>query len=440
MENTGNAEEKDLKASIFNFVYKKDEVSSVLYNTFTKAIIEVDNDEFALLNNISKSFFDQCNENDKKIISAFKENGFIVDEDFDEIEFLRYFHYKTKFSNEQLSFTIAPTLECNFACPYCYESERKGKMSKDVQDKIIEYISKKIDEGVKKLDITWYGGEPLICANTVDYMSAKINNIAEQKNVIVSFSLVTNGYLVTDEIVAMFEKNNILSLQITIDGLADMHNKRRYLKSGAGTFDKILANLNCFKDTKINVNIRMNVDRENYIDFPALKKTIDATQGVKMGVYPSIVENIKERDAESVKHYMNQSDYEQFIMSNYSNDNNCNVDIDIINNRRFFCSAELENSYVIDEKGNFYKCWDEIGIDANICFNVAQMENINYAAIVKYVADDPFADVKCLNCKFLPLCFGGCKFQKNILKKSVCNFSDETMKLFIESKYIKNAI
>ena len=55
--------------------------------------------------------------------------------------------------------------------------------------------------------------------------------------------------------------------------------------------------------------------------------------------------------------------------------------------------------------------------------------------IAKYVADDPFSDEKCSDCVFLPLCFGGCKFQKAHLNKSVCGFTDEKLKRYLEATF-----
>lgn len=50
---------------------------------------------------------------------------------------------------------------------------------------------------------------------------------------------ITNGYLLTEKVVAMLPSLSISSLQITIDGMKAVHDSRRCLKLGAPTFDRI---------------------------------------------------------------------------------------------------------------------------------------------------------------------------------------------------------
>lgn len=46
-----------------------------------------------------------------------------------------------------LGLTIVVTMECNFACPYCYERGINPQfMSREVEDKIIDYVNKNVKE------------------------------------------------------------------------------------------------------------------------------------------------------------------------------------------------------------------------------------------------------------------------------------------------------
>ena len=174
----------------------------------------------------------------------------------------------------------------------------------------------------------------------------------------------------------------------------------------------------------IRINIRMNIDRFNYMDYPGLKRLIDSFDGFEIALYPSVLENLNERKLKRIKYYMNHRDYEDFIIDSHNSGGLEDGGLDIIDNRRYFCVAELENSYVVDEKGNFYKCWDDIGNEKSICFNIYDKDNIDLPSCQIWVLT--FTDPLCKKCKFLPLCFGGCKFQKNTMHKKVYNFSDES--------------
>jgi uncharacterized protein len=60
-------------------------------------------------------------------------------------------------------------------------------------------------------------------------------------------------------------------IQVTIDGPQDIHDSRRCLKSGGGTYERILANLqNIADDMPLSVSLRINVDRRNSPHIPRL--------------------------------------------------------------------------------------------------------------------------------------------------------------------------
>ena len=179
-----------MKPSRFNFVFPH-EGQHVVYNTFSKAIALLDDGELAALR--------AGGEGEGALAEQFRDQGFWVEDSFDELAFLKYYHYKAKFSAEQLSLTIAPTLGCNFACPYCYENARTGVMSEGTQDALLSYVEGKLRTGTRSLDITWYGGEPLLCTEVVERMSAALRELAARYGAVLGMSLVTNGYLLTRE-------------------------------------------------------------------------------------------------------------------------------------------------------------------------------------------------------------------------------------------------
>lgn len=67
--------------------------------------------------------------------------------------------------------------------------------------------------------------------------------------------MITNGYLLTEKVVAMLPSLSISSLQITINGMKAVHDSRRCLKLGAPTFDRILQNIDNLKKNQPNVHV-----------------------------------------------------------------------------------------------------------------------------------------------------------------------------------------
>lgn len=427
------------KASKFNFFYNRSDNENIVYNTFSKGLIALDNEHAnSLKNGCYHSIFS------KEEINFLVENGFLVENSFDENEFLKYYNNKVRFTSDYFCLTIAPTLSCNFDCPYCFENKRTGTMSKDVQTELVRFVEEKIKKGIKTLEITWYGGEPLLCFDIIKNLAEEITQIADKYGCKCKMGMISNGYLLSGEIVDFLEKNNV-SFQITIDGLEENHNKRRYLKNGGGTFAKIIENLKLFSGKQVDVYVRMNVDNYNSNDYGALSELIDSFNNNRMILYPAVTEKINERKEERKNHYMNDSGYDDFISITRRNglfkfkSTELPISNDVSSvpdNRCYFCAAELDNSCVIDEKGNVYKCWDEVGHE-DFCFNILTPEKINYDSLLRYMGDHTFSDEKCSNCVFLPLCFGGCKFHRYHLHKYACAFNEASLISYLEDTLLK---
>ena len=429
----------NLKPSQFNFAYKRND-DNIVFNTFTKACVALDNETFSLLQGSDIPY----TEHENNTLDYLKENGFLVSADFDEVGFLRYYNYKVRFAEDYLSLTIAPTLSCNFDCPYCFENKRGGTIDKETQTLIMEFLKEKLSHGVKKMDLTWYGGEPLLCFDIIKEMCHEIAVMTSEFDVQCKMGMITNGYLINNDVADLLEKYNI-SAQITLDGLAENHDNRRYLRNGGATFDRIVENLHCFDNRNIDVYIRMNVDKFNASDYPALTQLIHSFHNPRMILYPAVTENVNERKESRKDYYMPDRIYDTFI-SDTRKQGLFHKDVDTVpisndisklpDNRSYFCAAELENSFVIDEKGHVYKCWNEVGKD-NYCFSLKEPDKINYNSLLNYMGDITFSDTKCTKCPFLPICFGGCKFHRANFNRYSCAFSETSVKAYIEDTFFQ---
>lgn len=422
-----------VKPSQFNFCYRKDH-ETIVYNTFTKDCIAVDDTNLPLIQNSYDS--SSC---DQDSLHFLMDRGFIVDADFDEVAYLKYYNYMVRFASDYLSLTIAPTLSCNFDCPYCFENKRGGVMSSDVQDKVIDFLEEKLKSGVRRMDLTWYGGEPLICFDIIQSLCDRITELTKRYDVKTKMGMITNGFLITDVVAEFLEKNHI-SVQITIDGMAQNHNERRYLRGGGKTFDTIIQNLHYFDNKEVDVYIRMNVDRHNASDYESLTQLIQSYQNKRMILYPAVTENVNEREESRLDYYMSDNKFDGFIAATrrkglfHKDVNTVPISNDVStvpDNRSYFCAAELENSYVIDDRGHVYKCWNEVGKD-NFCFSLDNPNKINYKSLLNYMGDIVFEDPRCKKCVFLPICFGGCKFHKAIFNRYACAFNEDSLIAYIE--------
>jgi len=418
------------KKSRFNFTYRQSEDAYVVFNTYSKALVVLDEAEF--------DQFEAGKFENEEMVKELAKNGILVEETFDEVGFMTYCHNMTKFSKGALHLVLATTMDCNFACPYCYENRRQGKMSMEVQDAILRFIEQNMKNGVHQLDVTWYGGEPLLYPEIVRDLGERIRQVTQQYDCELTMYMVTNGYLLTPELVELIDQTGIVKVQITLDGLKEHHDARRYLRNGAGTFDKIMENLKLFEEYSIRVDVRMNVDNQNCRDYIGLQNMLAELDNPNIILYPSPVEDINPDTVNEVSEFMSFDEFEKFAGGICKEGATDTAATKVLDDRYCYCQAETENNFVIDELGNCYKCWDQVGRTETSCFNILNPEDKNFANIIKFLAWDPFRDEKCSQCVFLPVCFGGCKFHRMNTGRYDCGFTQESMKAYLQGAFFES--
>ena len=221
--------------SKYNFLFE-DSNNFFLYNSLSNSFAELSKETFGFI---------RTNRNNIEILGKDKElfdnlclMKAIVKSDKDEYDKIKFYALAERFNNRRLDLTINPTLACNFACPYCFEEDHRNiYMSENTENEIIEFI--KQYKSITNINVTWFGGEPLLAFSRIESLTKKIIELGINYKA----GIISNGYLLNKEIASNFESLHINSIQITLDGLADIHDSRRRLKSGGRTFDKILSNI-----------------------------------------------------------------------------------------------------------------------------------------------------------------------------------------------------
>lgn len=104
--------------------------------------------------------------------------------------------------------------QCNLSCKYCLQHDLITSIlpSKNIRKEIITFIRCQAQQQSTPIDIRFYGGEPLIYFNSIKYIVNKL------KDVNVTFSIISNGKLLTKEIVDFFNNNKFTNVAISWDG------------------------------------------------------------------------------------------------------------------------------------------------------------------------------------------------------------------------------
>ncbi len=401
-----------MKASRYNIIFEHNN-KKFAFNAFSCALAEIDKDFLRILNNCKK--IDSYSK-DSELIKNMKEGQYIVEDDFDEIEHLKMVNFFGKFNNRRLGLVIAPTLNCNFACPYCFERLSTEMISAEVQNALFN-LAENAAKGKSDVNVIWYGGEPLIAKEIIFNMSEKFINICRKYGVNYNASIVTNGYLIDDSVVESMIKARIQFAQVTIDGPEDIHNSRRKLRASneSGTFNKIIKNVKKMTTKNVNVSIRVNIDKTNSSRVEEFLDVLKANHLEKCNVnfghvrpYTSACSSITSTCFDT-KEYANMDvklqsmlNLKKFELSSYPYYPSAKAN---------YCCADSISSFVIDPKGNMYKCWNDVGNASRKIGNVLGKGEYFNLLHTQYMFWSPFEFEECKKCNVLPICMGGCPYE-----------------------------
>ncbi|UYC11741.1 radical SAM protein [Xanthomonas sp. CFBP 8445] len=163
-----------------------------------------------------------------------------------------------------LSLILLPTEKCNFRCTYCYEDFAIGRMHPSVVSGIKALIANRAPH-LDRLNISWFGGEPLLARDVVLEIGQHANAVCAQHDVAFSAGFTTNGYLLEPALLQRFTELQHREFQITLDGDAEWHDRTRITASKGATFEKIWSNLIAYRAlaARFSISLRLHLHQDN---------------------------------------------------------------------------------------------------------------------------------------------------------------------------------
>jgi hypothetical protein len=105
----------------------------------------------------------------------------------------------------------------------------------DVQDAIVELVRQHVDDGVRRVDLSWFGGEPLLAVDAIVSISHRLIKVCGERGAEYVGNITTNGFPLRDDVIDRLRTGHIGFLKISLDGPLHIHDKRRVaLRGGAG--------------------------------------------------------------------------------------------------------------------------------------------------------------------------------------------------------------
>lgn len=381
-----------MKLSRFNFNQQKGQ-HWIVYNSASSNCI-------VLTDTTYNDFLHMtCEEGDRQ---NYRLLGFYVDDDFDEVNALiENSKYRLNNFNKK-KFRVLTTTCCNARCPYCYEAGVKTvTMSVETAEAVADFILMQ-SHGIKTVEIEWFGGEPLLNTQVIDFICARI---IERKPPELKFesSMVSNGYLVDDTVIQrMVNQWHLYQIQITLDGMAAEYEKVKAL--GKGSFDKIIQNMSALCAAGIHVVVRLNFDNNNVTELHKLIEFLSLLPFKNLlEVYPA-----KINDGVQRTDFILESETKQMyrLLHDYGFIRRLKL---LPRTMKTPCAASHHGYYTINANGLLFKC-DRKLLMGNAVGSVFEPNQINSKAEQEW--ESFVLPKKCLTCKMVPLCWGGCIYER----------------------------
>jgi uncharacterized protein len=171
--------------------------------------------------------------------------------------------------------SLAVAQKCNLGCTYCYAQEGGfGSAPKSMpREKALEAVDLLLETAGRgdRVNLAFLGGEPLtnraVVRSATEHAAA-----AARKGATVTFSITTNGTLVTEEDGEFFERH-AFAVTVSIDGVGEAHNRLRSFKGGSGSYARILTRVKPLleRQRRMQVSARATVTPANL----RLRETLD---------------------------------------------------------------------------------------------------------------------------------------------------------------------
>jgi len=306
---------------------------------------------------------------------------------------------------------VVLNLDCNLACQYCFEDNFRGQhyMSSVTAELLVDTIQHSQIKQGRDVTLSFYGGEPLLSIPLIKTISSRLKQAAKKQGTNFRFTLITNGTLLSRRVAEDLLPLGLCGAKFTLDGPQRIHDQSRPFVSGKGSFDIIVNNLKEICDL-ISTQLSGNYTRHNYRDFPRLLDYL-----LTVGFTPDKFASVLFTPVAPKAGNMWLPDFDSNCVCNYEpwlveaslflREEALRRGFKAPKPRLAACMADFDNDLVINYDGSLYKCPTFMAYDTLRVGTLA--EGINDYRVSHNM--DIWKNDECLNCAYLPLCFGGCR-------------------------------
>jgi len=314
--------------------------------------------------------------------------------------------------------------DCNLDCKYCFYKRRSPEIGRGRQRMSYEVLERLIEDYMKlrfpQSSFAWQGGEPTLMGLDFYKKAVELQNKYGADGQAVSNALQTNAILLDERWCRFLHEYNLL-VGISIDGPKELHDHYRVDHSGSGTYDKVIRAIETCKQHKVEFNILVLLNNKN-ADYPDMLFDFFIRLGTRYLQFIPCVE-LDPATGKIADFSVTPQQYGEFlcrIFDRWQDHGPQNLSIRDFDSILSFCvtgkhsictfDRQCSQYIVIEHTGDCFPC--DFFVEPNW-----RLGNISETPIEKLAASAKkrtFARAKqnlsnkCLVCRHLALCRGGC--------------------------------
>ncbi len=307
-------------------------------------------------------------------------------------------------------------------------------MSSEVALQSIEYISDQYQKNPnwEHLFISFFGGEPLLNRKVMSLVCDEISNLPLIRDK-TKYILTTNLTLLTDSDLKFIKQHGFSNVQVALDGSKGRHDSLRKFKSGRGSFDTVIKNINKLVTEGISVTVFLNFGHESEASYDDLLQGIRSLLPINEidFVLNPITSSLCNTNCEMA--FVDPDQESDLYLEIYRKFRDNGIPVQAFGQATMVCMLTRDGSCMIDPKGQIYKCCLLLGTE----YKGGNVSTKSYSSLTyELISSTPWEQCLVDECEYLPICGGGCRalalLHSGDILSTYCRLSDYFERLFPE--------
>jgi uncharacterized protein len=318
-------------------------------------------------------------------------------------------------------FTVAT--KCDLRCTYCFENRQKRTvMSLETLDLSLHWMEDQFAKGrFSELSVIVFGGEPLLFPDRVIRLLNGLSNIREKYSIRkCPILLTTNALSGTNNVLRHLRQLGMTQIQVTFDGDASITNARRKSHRISDIYHETLARLPMLAELS-ELTIKLNFSPTTISSIPRFMDDLFRIPALKENYFrikPEPIVRYHSVETEAINPNEEYGSNDPRLAQSFdmicqlAEDRNFDIDRSAIFNTP--CMAFRESSYLLEPDGSLRSCISAFGMDS---FSTGHVKTGYIHDSQSMIRGMRIKDLKtCVekNCAFLPMCGGGCPYEKEL--------------------------